>query len=112
MSVLDRLRSWFDAPFQGDDRHAPIAASVQWVAIVYGATALVALIAIELAFEDPGWRVWTALGCLLLLGGALWLVRHKRVRSGAVLLVSTCWLPLVFAVAMTNGVSLSAQSGF
>ena len=70
----------------GDERHAPIAASVQWVALVYGATALVALVAIELAFADPGWRIYTALGCLALLGIALWLVRQRagaRRRGGA-----------------------------
>ncbi len=85
---------------------------MQWVAIVYGCTALVALVAIELAFAEPGWRIYTALGCFVLLGAALLLVRHGQVRAGAALLVATCWFPLVFAVAMTDGVSLSAQSGF
>jgi two-component system cell cycle sensor histidine kinase/response regulator CckA len=112
MNALNRLREWIAAPFQGDDHDIPVAASVQWVAIVYAATGLVALVAIQLAFAQPGWRIDTALGCLALLGLTLWLTRRKHVRAGAALLVATTWLPLVFAVAMTDGVSLSAQSGF
>src|SRR5262245_61991749 len=111
MKVFDRLRAWIAAAATNEE-DAPIAATVQWVAVVFGATALVALLAIELAFEDASWRVYTALGCIGVLAAAVALARLGRPRVGAALLVATIWLPLVFAVYRTDGGSLSAQSCF
>ena len=111
MKLLERLRAWLAAAIPHDQDEA-IAAIVQWVAVVFAGTALVSLAAIELAFDDASWRLYTAVGCVGLLGTAVALARAGWVRAGATVLIGTIWVPLVFAVYKTEGGSLSAQSSF
>jgi hypothetical protein len=113
MNALARIRGWLASSVAADlDRGIPIAETVQWVSLVYGSVSLLAVAAILLSFPAASeWRIATALGCVGLNALALALVRYRHPRTGALVLVSSCWLSLVFALAMTRGLSMAAQSG-
>jgi len=112
MNALARIRAWLASSIAADlDRGIPIAETVQWVSLVYGSMAVFTVAAVLLAFPDSAWRVAIALACVALNGLALALVRYERPRAGAVVLVSSCWLSLLLALAMTRGLSMAAHSG-
>ncbi|HTO08658.1 MAG TPA: PAS domain S-box protein [Myxococcota bacterium] len=112
MDALARFRAWIEGAVAGDgDRGIPIAETVQWVSLVYGAGSLFSALAVVLAFPESSWRLWVSLFCVLLNAGSLWLVRRDHARAGAQLLVWSCWSSLLLALAMTRGVSIAAQSG-
>jgi PAS domain S-box-containing protein len=113
MNALARIRAWLASSVAADlDRGLPIAETVQWVSLVYGSVSLLTVVAILLSFpEASSWRVATALGCVGLNALALALVRYEHPRAGALVLVSSCWLSLLLALAMTRGLSMAAQSG-
>jgi hypothetical protein len=112
MNALARIRAWLASSLAADlDRGIPIAETVQWVSLVYGGVGVFSIAAILLAFPDPAWRVATAAACVVLNALALGLVRYEHPRAGAIVLVSSCWISLVLALAMTGGLSLAAHSG-
>jgi PAS domain S-box-containing protein len=112
MNARARLRAWVADAVAGDgDRGIPVAATVHWVSLVYGAGSLVSTVAVVLAFPESGWRVLVAGACAALNGASLWLVRRGHARAGARLLVWSSWCALAVALAMTRGVSIAAQSG-
>ncbi len=112
MNALARIRVWLASSIAADlERGIPIAETVQSVSLVYGGVALFSVAAVLLAFPDSAWRAATALVCVVLNAGALALVRYRRPRAGALVLVSSCWLSLMLALAMTHGLSMAAHSG-
>jgi PAS domain S-box-containing protein len=112
MNALARFRAWIAGAVAGDgDRGIPIAETVQWVSLVYGAGSLISTVAVWLAFPESRWRVGITSLCILLYVGSLWLVRRDHARAAARLLVWSCWGSLMLALAMTSGVSIAAQSG-
>ncbi|MFI5316198.1 MAG: PAS domain S-box protein [Myxococcota bacterium] len=112
MNALARFRAWIATAVAGDsDRGIPIAETVQWVALVFGGASLLSIVAVFLEFPDRTWRIAIALGCLLLNACALALVRTGRPRAGALVMVSSCFVSLTLALAMTGGVSVASQSG-
>jgi len=113
MNAVARTRAWIAGALAGDsERGIPIAETVQWVSLVYGGMSLLAMAAVLLAFPDSSWRLLICLASFALSGTALALVRYGRPRTGAVVLVSSCWLSLLLALALTGGVSIAANTGF
>ncbi|HTO71928.1 MAG TPA: PAS domain S-box protein [Myxococcota bacterium] len=91
-------------------RGGPVAETVELVSVVYGATALAAIVAIFFAFPDPLWRMTVSAACLACTAAALGLVRAGWVRAGAFVLVSSCWLGIVATIARAPASSVVAQS--
>ena len=115
MSALARLRAWIARSAAG--RRPPRIRSPRRCSgssLVYGATALVSLVAIELAFRRSGLaRSTPRVGCLALLAVALFAGpprarARRRSRAGG----DAAGSRSCSRSAMTDGVSLSAQSGF
>src|SRR5262245_22993253 len=106
MDALARIRGWL-APAIAEDRERelPIAETVQWVSLVYGGMSLVTVVAVLLAFPDDFWRVGMALMCAALYATSLVLVRNQHARAAAVLVVASCFVSLMVALAMTRGLS-------
>ncbi len=112
MNAVARTRAWIAGAVASDaERGIPIAETVQWVSLVYGGMSLLSIVAVWLASPDSAWRIAICLVSLALNAVALALVRYGRPRLGALVLVASCWLSLLFALAMTRGVSIAAQSG-